>query len=399
MKKLFIVLIGIMVFFSLKAQVALSPVSNDCHNPVKLSVFEETKYGLTVSPQDVGKIKELKASKNTNAKMNHTAYYLLTMELNGELVFDIVPQDSTNDYDFILYKYTDSTFSKNLAAGKINPLRANLSRNQKNGITGLSLTAKSTFVEKGIGSAYSKSIQVEKGSQYMLVLDNVYANGKGHTIKFNYYKNVDISGKIINEENVPMETNILFSDYQGTVLKKITTGKDGSYEIKTPIKENLNYILTFENDSSFLSTAIINTIKLKDDTVFPPLKTVLQKLKKGKKFTVGNINFYGNSPILLPASNPSVDALFHLMKANKKMIIQLEGHVNDPSYINSKDDDYQLSNNRCITVRNDLIKRGIDGKRITYKGLGASGLLYPYPENEAEMSANRRVVVNIVSLN
>ena len=37
-------------------------------------------------------------------------------------------------------------------------------------------------MHSGLGDSYSKALTVNKGEVYYLVLDNVYENGKGHTL-------------------------------------------------------------------------------------------------------------------------------------------------------------------------------------------------------------------------
>ena len=123
-------------------------------------------------------------------------------------------------------------------------------------------------------------------------------------------------------------------------------------------------------------------------------------LKVGAKYNFGNINFYGNLPDLLPCSYPSADALFQLMMKNKKLVIQIEGHVNK-GIIKSKEDELfnqQLSEQRAKTIFNYLIKKGISKDRLSIVGLSASQMIFPKPLTEIEQEANRRVEIKITSM-
>jgi outer membrane protein OmpA-like peptidoglycan-associated protein len=122
---------------------------------------------------------------------------------------------------------------------------------------------------------------------------------------------------------------------------------------------------------------------------------------------MGNLNFWGGSPDLLPRSAPSLISLYQLMKKNKKMKIQIEGHVNGGTYgINlpmfqkeSAESLQLLSDQRTETVFNFLREKGIDASRMSKVGYSDKFMLFPKPKNEYEHEANRRVEIKVVSLN
>lgn len=240
----------------------------------------------------------------------------------------------------------------------------------------------------------------------MLVLDNVSEGGKGHWIYFNYLKPVKINGIVLNVDSIPISAEITLLDNKGKAIEKTESNSEGKYEINTKLKENISYSLIYTNDTSFVSTTTINTINLKNTNVFPNIKTVLPKLKKGNKYPLTSINFYGGLSKLLPESYPSIESLYHLLKKNKKMVIQIEGHVNAaseagaPPVKNAEDRVFmELSFARAETVYNYLIKKGISEERMKAIGLGAKEMLFPYARNEKEASINRRVEIKVISIN
>src|SRR5690606_7413921 len=111
------------------------------------------------------------------------AWYLLKIRQEGELRFEIVPTDTTNDYDFLIYPYRDTGFCQKLLERKLIPVRSNISNtlmNRGNGTTGLSPNATQSFHGQGEGHSFSAPLQVKNGDRYMLVLDNVTPQGNGH---------------------------------------------------------------------------------------------------------------------------------------------------------------------------------------------------------------------------
>ncbi|HET6224752.1 MAG TPA: OmpA family protein [Bacteroidia bacterium] len=410
-----LIILEILFFFisfgKIQNAYAQKPISCDCMDAILLNVNKTTTYGLTQIPEGFGKLQEITTNNKHSIiafeKEHNTAWYLLSIDYSGELVFEIEPQDTTNDCDFLVYKYTDSSFCEGLLNKQNTPLRSNISRNsgKNKGITGLSNDAAYEFQGQGEGYPFSKSIQVKKGEKYMLVIDNISTERKGHKIYFNYLKPVKIDGIVLNSDSIPCFSEIKLVDNKGTVVKKTESNKNGTYEINALLKENIGYSLIYMNDSSFVSTATINTISLKKNNTFPNIKVVLPKLKKGNKYQLTNINFYSGLDKLLPESYTSIESIYHLLKKNRKMVIQIEGHVNAAGEIgrpeiDKSDEVFQkLSLARAMAVYDYLIKKGISEERIIAIGLGATEMIFPFAKNEKEASANRRVEIKVVSIN
>ncbi len=124
-------------------------------------------------------------------------------------------------------------------------------------------------------------------------------------------------------------------------------------------------------------------------------------VKKGSVITLPNFQFYNNSDVLLPQSQPTLRELLDIMIKNPKLRISIEGHI--CCVISDKDIPYtQVPNFRISLIRakmvyDHLINNGIAASRMEYKGFGSSQPLYPIPEKtEEEKIANRRVEIRII---
>ena len=394
---------------SQKGAKPLPRISGDCRNAVTIAISQSCKYGPTEAPRSFGNVQEIVTSdKNSEVSFtqeHNSAWYLLIIKYDGELTFDVIPTDSMDDYDFLLYPYRDSSLCRGIINKTTRPIRSNMACNCRpadKGVTGLSIGVTQEFRRQGKGNPFSKPIQVKKGEKYMLVLDNINPKGKGHTIYFHSIVNVEIKGRVIGADSLPLVADILLADTKGKTIKQTTSDSKGNYTINTGIEKNAPYSLIFSNDSSFIGTKTINTANTKDGHTFPNIKTILPKLKKGAKYALGNINFYGNSVEFMPESYPSVEALTRLMKKNKRMRIQIEGHVNgagnDKEAKNLKIYFQELSEGRANMLRTCLINAGIAGDRMTTIGYGANQMLFPYAKNEDEQKANRRVEIKVISV-
>lgn len=116
------------------------PTSGDCKTARNISLDKTIIYGPTEAPSGYGTTQEIRGNNVQIFEEEHnTAWYLLEIQKSGKLVFDIIPTDTTNDYDFLLYSYSDSSFCDAFFRNRIKPLRSNLSNVKKSvrGVTGL----------------------------------------------------------------------------------------------------------------------------------------------------------------------------------------------------------------------------------------------------------------------
>lgn len=387
-----------------ESQLRFKLVKPDCNEAVNISLGAVSIYGPTYPPKGYG-IQEIKKNKQIFEEEHNSAWYLLSIGSDGILVFDIAPIDTANDYDFLLYAYTDTNFCTKFNKTQLRLLRSNLSNTSRSskGITGLKETSARALVPKGAGDSHSKFINVKKGEKYMLVLDNVSSDGKGHKIYFDILRNVEINGITLNSDSVPVVAEISLYDENGTLKEAVKSNKQGVYTIHTSIKEKKDYNLTISSDSSFFETKQINTKDLKDNKAFPEIKSILIKLKKGAKYKMGNINFYGDVDILLPVSYPSVEAFYQIMKKNEKMVILIEGHTNgndwylEPKYQSGIEK--KLSESRAKRIYDYLLSKGIEASRMSTVGLGSTVPVHMNPVGENQASENRRVEIKVITLN
>jgi outer membrane protein OmpA-like peptidoglycan-associated protein len=388
---------------------ASDSLHSNCTNAQKVILSKPLLDIKAMAPQGFGSLQEIKANK-TNCfvfeQEHHTAWYQISMVQDGEFALKISPNDTLKaDYDFVVYQYTDSSFCSSLSENKTLPLRSNLSRNRAiyKGKTGLQLQAKSDFIKEGIGEAYSKSISAKKGDQYMLVIDNVYGDEKGYllTLTCKQEKQLRFKGIVLGEDSLPATAKITLSDDAGKVVAEKQANDFGKYDFAAIIDKSKNYTLAIEKENAFPVVEQVSTAIIKDTSkVCPPLKTILPKLKKGNRYKLGVIQFFPGSSQLLPISNSPIFALYKLMKANPRMVIEIEGHVNGDTFNPTSALYMNLSKARAQTVYDYLIDKGIEKERCSTIGLGSTKMLYSHSNRTwGQMQANMRVEIKIISVN
>lgn len=392
-------------FFGQNKPARLDTVFCDCASARVVKISGSTKIGPTIPPPGAGAANEITSSHFHTPyvfeKEHHSAWYKLIFNVSGNLSFDILPTNPLDDYDFVLFKAGNNNFCDSLQKHRIKPLRSNISRdkNEIQGKTGLALRAKRELVKEGVNDAYSQSAKVEKGEVYYLVVDNVYENGDGHTILFFFEQKVEIKGVVKDDEDRPLITTVSVTDIKGeAVAETVTDKRTGAYNLPAILRKNVTYSLNYFSDSAFVFS---KTFSVKDTAGLKNIQVVLPRLKKGKKYTLGAINFYGNSPEYLPSARPSVENLYKLMSKNKTLEILIEGHVNCAvaskkyKFVESPFET-QLSIDRAEAIKNFLVKKGIKNERIGTQGKGCSEMLFPVTTSEREMEQNRRVEIKVV---
>jgi outer membrane protein OmpA-like peptidoglycan-associated protein len=126
-----------------------------------------------------------------------------------------------------------------------------------------------------------------------------------------------------------------------------------------------------------------------------PVTEFTQKVttaERGEKIKVPNLNFYNNSDVVLPESQPILAELLNIMQSNPLLKIEIQGHICCQIV-----EENLVSQRRAEMVYKYLIKNGISSDRLSFKSFGSTKPVYKLPEKtEAEKVANRRVEIEII---
>lgn len=201
----------------------------------------------------------------------------------------------------------------------------------------------------------------------------------------------DLEGKPIPGAQVVVKNNLT----KQLISTNYTTADSGLFYFI--LKSGENYNLSFEAEGYLFQSANINIPKNPDYSVITK-NIVLDKLTIGAKIVLNNIFFDSNKATLRPESNVEIEKLFDLMQRNPTISIEVQGHTDNKGKAAAN---LSLSQNRAQTIVTELIKRGIDAKRLTAKGFGQTMPIAPNttPDgkpDEAGMQLNRRVEIKIL---
>ena len=192
---------------------------------------------------------------------------------------------------------------------------------------------------------------------------------------------VTIHGRITNAKTgEPIPARISF---EGPDMGKLNAIADANgYSIDVPSSQ---YTVRIESNGyiSSLEKLDINVLEMRD----LEMHFKLQPVEVGTTVNLKNVLFAQAKTDILPESYPELDLVVNFLEENPSVRIELMGHT-DGRGVHA--DNVRLSQQRANKVKEYLVSKGIDAKRITGKGFGGTK---PIASNDTEESRrmNRRV--------
>jgi OmpA-OmpF porin, OOP family len=189
-----------------------------------------------------------------------------------------------------------------------------------------------------------------------------------------------ISGKPRQGDLIILKNKKTLKSYQSI------TGTDGKCAITIPAGET--YIIYYK--------LFIDTIKYREVEV-PGGKrmayTLSMKYDPPKTFNLKNIFFETGLSTIRKESFPALNELVEALKAKSTVVIEIGGHTDN---VGNPESNQKLSTDRAKAVRDYLIKKGIEPKRLIAVGYGDT---QPVVSNDTpvDRQKNRRTVVKILS--
>lgn len=382
-----------------KVTVALPYNSNDCLFAIPLDM--DVTYGPTTAPSGAGRLMEI--TRDAKHPMlfereHNTVWYKFNVPYNGYLDIEIVQEKPSDDYDFLIYKYTDAYFSNQMIQNKIAPVAACLSQVDSNLVkaaakkktTGAAAAApaapkaktskakkanvfhlgmkqygSTAFMPRDSTNGVLKSIYVRSGETYYIVLDNQSNNGGGHSIKVSL--KVDYFDPIVSfvdpntKKSVDVDLLILEKGKTSREVAKNPTFKTG----RIRFSPNFNYVLYAKRANYFTIYREFNSNMFLRDTLFT---LPIHKASKGSTFTVYDIDFNEDGTALAEGSDSILNEYVMLFKNHPDVHFMIKGQVATYGEV-TLEDDQRISLNRAQTVRDFFIANGIEAKRITVTGM------------------------------
>ncbi len=238
---------------------------------------------------------------------------------------------------------------------------------------------------------------IPASGEYGYMVSNIKSHGLTDIIRFKLPEEVKpdpvvlVQGKVLNAKTQkPLEAVIRFDD--------LNTGKEVGEARSDPRTGDYRIVLASGKNYGYHAAApgylsVSENLELRDLTEYGERKKdlLLVPIEIGESIQLKNVFFAQSKAVLLPESYPELDRLVRIMKDNKTIEIQLEGHTDgrgDPAA------NLELSEQRVHAVKQYLVSKGISEKRIVGKGYGGTRPMYANTSEEYRR-LNRRVEFKI----
>jgi len=378
--------------------------SNDCLFAIPLSV--DRTFGPTTAPQGAGRVMEVMADKrhpNLPEFEHNSVWYKFTVPYNGKLDIAVTQQNLADDYDMVVYKYTDAYFSNHIQCNKVLPVAVNLSsvdssllakpkkpkaaapdapkldakakaeaarqarmameKEAAKGTIGMYHDATDILLTKASNKRHIRSIDVRKGEVYYIMLDNNNPKGSGHSIKVSIFveafevpvsfydpkirKNVDVNLTIL-EKNTNNRVIVHNENFRGGRVKFVP---------------GFNYTLYAKRNGYFSIFYDFNADRFKEDTL---LRMKLYRAERGTVYPISDI-YFGNEYELLPASDSNLMNYVQMFKNHPDVAFTIKGWVQ--TYGIDPEHDQLVSLERAKAVKEFFVKNGVPEANIKTSGM------------------------------
>ena len=166
--------------------------------------------------------------------------------------------------------------------------------------------------------------------------------------------------------------------------KAISSPVDGGYSIVLPFGQKYSFMA--EKEGYYSVTENIDVTNLNEYKEIE-VDLYLSPIEKGEIIRLNNIFFDSGKYDLLSDSYAELDKLHSMLLNNPKMKIEISGHTDA---VGSDVDNLSLSNNRANAVMQYLLKKGVNGNRLSSKGYGETKFIASN-DTEKGKKLNRRV--------
>ena len=201
---------------------------------------------------------------------------------------------------------------------------------------------------------------------------------KGKVFDENTYEPLHAAIEMIDLNTNEVTTSTFSDPVSGEFLACILTGSNIMMNVSHPY-----YLLYSENFQ----------IEKNYTELEPYLKNIaLKRPEVGESFVLRNVFFDFDKSTLKKESEVELNKLADYLASNKGIKIEIGGHTDNQG---SESYNERLSSDRAKAVYDYLVNKGIDSKRMTYKGYGMSK---PIASNDTEegRALNRRTEFTIV---
>jgi outer membrane protein OmpA-like peptidoglycan-associated protein/tetratricopeptide (TPR) repeat protein len=204
-------------------------------------------------------------------------------------------------------------------------------------------------------------------------------------------KTLYVEGKVYDVKTgkgLPSAVELIDNETQKTVMN-VQTDETGQYFITLPVGRD--YTFSVNRKGYLFYSDLYPLSKNQPDSTYKK-DIPLKPLELNASLVLKNILFETKSAQLQPISLIEINKLLQLLNENPTLRVQINGHTDN---VGKPADNLKLSENRAKAVVDYLVSKGVDIKRLAFKGFGETK---PIADNKtgAGRAQNRRTEFVII---
>lgn len=197
---------------------------------------------------------------------------------------------------------------------------------------------------------------------------------------------------VLDEAGEPLAAKASLTSADNVAVGKRSIGT-GVFEFKSNAAESKSYRLSVENPGYVFQNIDLNLPAVSESPQTIERTVRLRKLRVGTRSVLRNIYFNFNKASFKDESYNELNKLVSMMSDNSGMQIEISGHTDNvgPAEYNKV-----LSQRRANAVKDFLVEKGIDSRRITAVGYGEEKPLASNDDEKEGRELNRRVEFKVL---
>ncbi len=207
-------------------------------------------------------------------------------------------------------------------------------------------------------------------------------------------KTIWVKGKVYDKKTGKgLPSSVELDDLSNKrIISKLQTDETGNYLSTLPIGKDYAFNVNRKGYLFFSENFMLSNPSA--DSVYQ-MDIQLQPIEANASIILKNIFFDVNQFELKPASQIELDDVVKLLKENPLVTIQINGYTDS---VGKAADNLLLSENRAKSVVNYLKSKGVDPRRLFFKGYGDAQPVSPNA-TEAGRAQNRRTELKVIKTN
>ena len=200
--------------------------------------------------------------------------------------------------------------------------------------------------------------------------------------------------KVMDSETKEMlDARVSLRRQNDKVMAGIESKQTGIFESSIASSSESTYQLSVEKDGYTFKNITIDVPAASDETKAMERTIEMEKLRVGSGSVLRNIYFDFNKATFKQTSYEELNKLENMMQQNPGLRIEISGHTDR---IGTAAYNKKLSQQRANAVKDYLVKKGIDPRRILSKGYGEERPLASNDDESEGRELNRRVEFEVI---